>query len=125
MAAGDKKNKNLPYVAALVLLCIGFVLSRYVFFSLHGMKQWPLILFVASLCVGLLSYRAKAPGVALSTGMGYLLGFVVGAVFQSQGTDPGGGSTSNFWLLWTGVLLAFVVGAILITEVRKKRHRRG
>ena len=30
---------------SLGVLCIGFVLCRYVFFDMHGMKQWPVILF--------------------------------------------------------------------------------
>ena len=34
------------HLLSLSVLCIGFVLCRYVFFDIHGMKQWPVILFV-------------------------------------------------------------------------------
>ena len=40
----NKKNIVI-HLLALGVLCIGFVLCRYVFFDIHGMKQWPVILF--------------------------------------------------------------------------------
>ena len=40
----NKKNVVIHFLS-LGVLCIGFVLCRYVFFDMHGMKQWPVILF--------------------------------------------------------------------------------
>ena len=40
----NKKNVMI-HLLSLSVLCIGFVLCRYVFFDMHGMKQWPVILF--------------------------------------------------------------------------------
>lgn len=39
----NKKNFIL-HLICLGILCVGYVLTRYVFFDLHGMKAWPLVL---------------------------------------------------------------------------------
>ncbi|MBS6518574.1 MAG: hypothetical protein KH353_10365 [Clostridium sp.] len=38
------KKTIMIHVLSLGALCIGFILCRYVFFDIHGMKQWPVIL---------------------------------------------------------------------------------
>ena len=43
-----RKNAVL-YLASLCVLCAGYLLCRYVFFEVHGMKQWPACLFLLGL----------------------------------------------------------------------------
>ena len=45
-----RKNAAL-YLASLCVLCAGYLLCRYVFFEVHGMKQWPACLFLLGLVV--------------------------------------------------------------------------
>ena len=56
-----KNKKNLIlHLISLGILCAGYVLTRYVFFDLHGMKAWPLVLFVCGIVVIGISFIAKA-----------------------------------------------------------------
>ena len=51
------KNKMslINHVVSLGILLIGFALGRYVFFGVHGMKEFPVTLFVLGLAVMLIS----------------------------------------------------------------------
>ena len=60
-----RKNAAL-HLASLCVLCAGYLLCRYVFFAVHGMKQWPACLFllglVAVVIVGALKLKAMYCG---------------------------------------------------------------
>ena len=53
-----RKNAAL-YLASLCVLCAGYLLCRYVFFEVHGMKQWPACLFLLGLVVLGVSKKKK------------------------------------------------------------------
>ena len=118
----NKKNFIL-HLICLGILCVGYVLTRYVFFDLHGMKTWPLVLFVCGIVVIGISFIAKAKQVPIFTAMSYIAGFAVGAIFQTDGLDAGGGKTNNLWIIWTVVFVCFTLAAILtdLFAARKKK----
>ena len=101
------------HLMALGVLCAGYVMTRYIFFDLHGMKQWPLVLFLCALAVIGLSMLLGGKMVPIDTALAYILGFALGAVFQKAGFDPGGGSTNNLWVIWTVVFVCFTLAAVL------------
>ena len=117
----NKKNFIL-HLISLGILCICYVLTRYVFFDLHGMKVWPLVLFVCGIVVIVVSFVAKANLVPIFTALSYITGFVVGAIFQTDGLDTGGGRTNNLWIIWTVVFLCFTLASIL-TELFAARKK--
>lgn len=119
------KNKvNLiRHLICLCVLCVGFWLSRYVFWGLHGMKQWPLALFYSGVFCMLISFCAKGRLTPVGIAFGYLVGFVAGLLFESNGTDPGGGTTSNLWIIWGLVYLAVIAMGIVIDMARKRIAR--
>ena len=110
-----EKNKRLlmTHLISLGVLLLSFVLCRYAFFHLHGMKEWPVDLLIAGLVVLLLSLFAKKKYVPWFTSIGYLLGFWLGIIFHSEGFDPGGGRTDNLWIIWTAVLFLCILAGIL------------
>ena len=119
-----KTKKNLTlHVISLGILCAGYVLTRYVFFDLHGMKAWPLLLFVCGVVVIGISLIAKGKQVPIFTALSYISGFAAGAIFQTNGLDAGGGKTNNLWIIWTVVFVCFTLGSILtdLFTARKKR----
>lgn len=107
------KKSLILYLVSLCILCIGYVLTRYVFFDLHGMKQWPLVLFVCGIVVIGISFITKAKQVPLFTALSYIAGFAIGTVFQIDGLDSSGGKTNNLWIIWTVVFVCFTIAAIL------------
>ncbi len=118
----NKKNIIL-HLVSLGILCAGYVLTRYILFDLHGMKQWPLVLFVCGIVVIGVSFLAKAKQVPVFMALSYIGGFFVGAIFQTDGLDAGGGRTNNLWIIWAVVFVCFTLSAIIneLIAARKKK----
>lgn len=113
-------KKRAAGIFSLFGLTMAYFLIRYPLFSLHGMKQWPLILFYAGAVViaaaGLIFGKKILP---LTTLAGYAAGFLAGYFFRSGGT-PG---HSDLWIIWTGVYLgAMILGGLWELFHKKAGH---
>ena len=118
-----KRNSDTVQIGSVVFLLGSFLLCRYVFFSIHGMKEWPVILFVVGcLCLGYSILTGKNR-LSLSSAIGYPISFLVGILFQSDGMDAGGGTTNNLWLIWTVSYVVVIVFGFAL-ELRKSRKVR-
>ena len=108
---------------SLGLLFFSYLLCRFVCFPLHGMKDWPNLLAILGLAVWFVGILRKGKWFSMASWAGYLGGFVLGLLFQTEGTDPGGGQTSNLWILWTVFyLLILAAGAMKdFWTARKKK----
>ena len=119
-----KRNQNLSgHLCAAVILMVDFLACRYLFFDLHGMKDWPVFMLGLGIAVLVISFLLKGRHLPLISANGYLAGFVAGLVFQVDGVDPGGGRTNNMWLIWLVVWLVFVLagaGADLLRRGKGK-----
>ena len=118
------KNKELwfRYLVCLAVLAVGFILCRYILFPMHGMIEWPGNLFAAGIVILTAAVMLKAKYVPYVTSAAYTLAFFLGVLFQSNGTDPGGGTTNNLWIIWTvafGVMILLSVFVELLTKKRK------
>ena len=108
----NKKNVMI-HLLSLGVLCIGFVLCRYVFFDIHGMKQWPVILFAIGIIAVTISFILEGKTMPICTAFSYIAGFVVGVIFQTDGTDAGGETTNNLWIIWTVVFICLTLSGII------------
>ena len=117
-----KENKALwNNLISFGILLLGFVLCRFVFFELHGMKEWPLDLWIAGTVVILASLIARKQLVPWFTAVGYLLGFFAGLIFHTEGSDPSGGRTDNLWQIWTVVFAVCILAGIIFEIAMKWR----
>ena len=70
------------------------------------------------IAVLIISFLLKCQHLPLISANGYLVGFVAGLSFRTNGFDPGGGRTNNMWLIWLvvwlGVALIGVVADIFL-----------
>ncbi|MEY8356373.1 hypothetical protein AALB39_23905 [Lachnospiraceae bacterium 54-53] len=98
MKTGTRTNKVVWAIGAVGAFLMGFLLCRYVFPDLHGMKEWPFLLFMAGLITIIIAAIFSARKVMVLTIIGYIGGFVLGMLFDVDGTDPGGGRTNNAWI---------------------------
>lgn len=115
-------KRNAPvHLIALGALCLGFVLCRYVLFDLHGMKQWPEVLFMAGLLALLLSFCAKGRRFPIFVSCGYILGFAAGLLFRTDGTDAGGAKTNSLWIIWSAVFVCFMVIGLTVDRFTGKK----
>ena len=118
-----KKEYKIALVSTLILV-LGFVLCRFVFFDIHGMKQLPLILFVCGLVVTAVSSLCKCKFVPIANSVGYIIAFVIAVIFESDYADPTGAMTmNNLWIIWTVAYLCFVVIGIVAEIVKRHRKR--
>ena len=106
------------------ILAISHLLCRFVFFDLHGMKQWPNVLAVVALIVVIIATAAGGRIVAWSAIVGYSGGFIISMTFNSDGVDPGGGGTNNAWIIWTLALLVSILVGVVVTVASSVRHAR-
>ena len=112
----------LVHLISLGVLLLGFLLCRYVFFDLHGMKEWPFNLLMFGLVALLLSLLARKQYVPWFIAIGYALGFCMGVLFHTEGTDPGGGKADNLWVIWTVVFLGCILAGVLFELALKWRR---
>ena len=108
----DKKN-IVNHAIALGILLVGFILCRYTFFDIHGMKEFPKVLLILGLVVMAISALTKKKFLPYFVSMGYIIGFVFGFVFQVSRIDANGISVNNLWVIWAVVNVVFIgVGVI-------------
>jgi hypothetical protein len=95
------------------LIGISYLLFRFVFFNMHGMKEWPMDLAVLCIAIIMIATIFGNRKISIAIGIGYIGGFIIAMIFNTDGVDPGGGRTNNAWILWSGVLLvSLLIGFI-------------
>ena len=119
------KTNRRVYLVAFLLMGVSCFVFRAPLFSLHGMKSFPIYLFLAGAAVIILSGPLNCyVHIPVFTCVGYVTGFFCGCMFREVTVDPGGGSLDNMWLIWMQSYGSSVLAGILI-EVFGRKKRRG
>jgi len=114
-------------VGASLVLLLSCLLCRFVFFEMHGMKDWPWILLIFGLTVLLISMFLFSQKVIICTATGYIIGFVVAVIFSSDyyatyyGPEIVVLRENNFWSIWTLAYLAVIVAGVLLAGTQRIR----
>lgn len=121
------KNERISVLCvSLLALAVGFIVIRFALFGLHGMKQWPMLLFCAAAVVCAAGALVKAYFTACITSAGYIVGFAVALSLAKTTVDPVMGAVNNLWFIWLIVLLICIIMGIAtdiyISLNRKKRR---
>lgn len=99
-------HKSKVGILSLVVILISYLVFRYPLFSLHGMKDFPLLLCVVGATLILITGVIRGNKVLpLMIALGYIVGFVMGVLF---GYDYDEGR-NNLWIIW---LWCFVVASL-------------
>ena len=113
----EMRNRILWAFGAVMALGIGFILCRFTFFHLHGMKQWPFVLFIFGLTAILIAAVFNARKAMYSTAGGYIIGFAMGMLFNwdtfHPEYGPNGSYTNNGWLIWLLSFLLFIAVGLI------------
>lgn len=103
-------KKRMASLCSLAGLAVLYWVVRYPLFALHGMKEWPLDLFVFGVVIiavsGLLLCGKVLP---VCTAAGYGAGFGLGVIFQFDY----GHSQNSLWIIWTGVYLVLILAGVM------------
>ena len=113
-------KKDKTKTISLISLISMYLIIRYPLFSLHGMKDWPFILFGANAVIiviaSMVFYKQKLPIFVTSA---YANSFVIGYLFQF---DYGHGLNS-MWIIWTvSNFIIIIIG--FIYEKRRLNERK-
>lgn len=117
------RSAGLCALGAYVVLCGCYFLLRDPLFSLHGMIELPRLLLQLGWIVLLIGTLLHSKFIPLLTALGYPLGFLAGYLFQRNGVDSGGGSTSNLWILWCCCYLTFIAAGVLLHFFARKKAK--
>ena len=106
------------------LLVGEWLFCRYALFALHGMREWPAVLFGLGAVVMTVAFFARAKWTVRAAAGGYLPAALLGVMTFQEGVDPGGGRTSNLWIIWTvSYLVLMVLGAAADAVSRAKGRK--
>ena len=116
-------QKNIMiHALSLGVLWVSFGLCRYAFLEYHGMTSWSeLLYFVGKIAIAT-SFCLKGKIAPICTAFAYSIGFVAGIIFQTNGVDPGGGTTNNLWIIWTAVFAGLIVVGIIVEIVIRTKN---
>lgn len=116
---------KIPYTIIMILLLgTSYLISRFVLFQMHGMKQWPNFLALLSIIVIIVASLVGKRIIPAATVIGYIGGFILAMTFNTDGVDPGGGRTNNAWIIWTVVLFICLLVALILEIFFKKAHKK-
>ncbi len=111
-------RKRIAGLVSLLALTGGYGVIRYPLFALHGMKDWPLVLFIAGVLIIALSGLLKGDkSVPVFTALGYIVGFVLGYIFQFDY----GREQNSMWIIWTGCYAAAILAGVCVMIWNRRR----
>ena len=112
------------FLLSAVILCLAFGLIRYVLFDLHGMKQWPLTMFLLGAVVVSISCGMGARLIPMIAAVSYPTSFLLGMLLQSDSVDPSGAPSNNLWLIWAGTYITMIlIGAFIEWAITLKKRK--
>ena len=60
-----------------------------------------------------ISFFFKGKITPICTAFAYIVGFIAGVIFQTDGVDVGGGTTNNLWIIWVVVFVCLTLAGII------------
>jgi hypothetical protein len=118
----DIKNKILWGISMIGLLGSSYWLCRFSFFEMHGMKQWPNLLAILSIAIIVIATIFGNRIIPVAAVVGYMGGFILAMIFNTDGVDPGVGRTNNAWIIWGTVFIFSILIGTILGFISKQRH---
>lgn len=119
---GLHMKKHRRFILSLIILTVSFFCIRIPLLSLHGMKEWPFVLFSFSACLILTDLGfSRSCCLSVCTAAGYPAGFAAGLFLQQTSAS----GKNSLWIIWTCVLAGFILAGILLSVIRKKKNPAG
>ncbi|MDR1736179.1 MAG: hypothetical protein LBR85_04835 [Oscillospiraceae bacterium] len=114
-------------LGASAALSVFYVISRHdVLGAWHNMFQWPVYLWIFGLVVILFSTFLSKRVVACVP-VGYIAGFILAALFNTDSKDVGSAMANKGWQIWTISMIAVICAGIVwesICVIQKEKQRR-
>lgn len=107
-------------ILSLIVMVGSYLVVRYLLFGLHGMKEFPLVLWAVGVFLIILTGLVKKNKVLPTIiALGYIIGFAAGALF---GYDYGEG-LNNLWIIWLWCFVTIVLVGVIGNLFLQKRSQ--
>lgn len=114
-------KKRMPSLISIIGLAVAFLVFRFPLFGIHGMKQWPLFLFLFGvIIIAVFGIALRNSILSVSTVIGYVLGFFIGYLFQ---TDYGI-ELNSMWTIWTCSYIAIILVGAIVAVARRRNQKK-
>ena len=118
-------NRHMLHFFSFTVLCMGYLLTRYLLFEFHGMKEWPFDLFAGCLAILIISYIGDFRAVTMITSVSYMTGFFVGLFLHKTTIDDIAGRSDNLWFIWLMTIITAVTVSVIMEIMRRKNKHTG
>ena len=118
----NEKNKTMWGISMMGLLGVAYWLFRFSFFEMHGMKQWTNLLAMLSIAIIVIATILGNRKIPVATVAGYMSGFTLAMIFNTDGIDPGGGRINNAWIIWGAVWFFSILMGLIWSFIFKQRQ---
>ncbi len=122
-----KKRLSAPIGQILYSSIIFWVAFVALHFSqlnmIHGRSDAPIIVAIFGVIALIISYVFKLNLLTLVSTFGYIIAFLLGVIFQTNGVDGGGGATNNLWQIWLISYWVFLGLGFIVNIILKKKHK--
>jgi len=102
-----QKKRVLWAMGAVIALTICLLPCLYISGVLYGNVEWSVVLFGVGLATLAVAIMIDGRKIMICTVTGYT-GGLVATIFATDGLDPGGGATNNWWQIWMLSFLAMI-----------------
>ena len=123
LKTANRKNKILLGVSMIGLLAISYWIFSYALFDIHGMKQWVNILAIVSFIIIIIAFINNRRIISMMTIVGYIGGFILAMLFNTDGIDQGGGRINNGWIIWVIVFIVAILAGVILELIGKHSHK--
>ncbi len=118
-----KKYNFLWIASSISLFVIFYIICRFITFDIHQMKEGPLIVALAGIIILPITYIFKLNFTTITATLGYIIAYIIGVIFNTNGVDPSGGTTNNLWIIWIISYWIFIGLGILIDIIFKYKTK--
>lgn len=114
-------NKKIKLSILIVtIIIINYILTRFIFFNMHGMKQFADTMTLLSTCISCILLLSNNIAGSLCSSIGNIVGFIIGINFYTEKIDFITGNTNNIWSIWLISYIIIVGIGMLVFHVKHK-----
>lgn len=117
----NKKQK--VSIILLIIILINYVLTRFVFFDLHQMKDFVESMSLISFALSAIFLLSDNIIASFSSSIANIIGFIVGYYFQVDTIDIITGHSNNMWLIWLITYILIVGVTFVIDKMFHMKHK--
>lgn len=117
-------KKSIKIIGSIILFSISFILCNYTdLANLHGNSDAPIIVAIFGVIALLISYVFNLKALTITATFGYIIAFLIGVYFETDGIVLGDEAIHEVWVVWLFSYWFFIgIGMICDFIMKIKRN---